>query len=310
MEVKVIQKSVLSSDKIHNLQGKLYLPEGEIKGYFHVVHGMTEHIGRYDEFLKEIAKNGYIAFAFDNLGHGKTAKDKSELGYIAKSNGYKLLSKDVAVFYSAVKEEYGDYPYFLMGHSMGSFIVRYSALSDVSPQKLIVMGTSGRNPLASAGLFLIKMLKIFKGDRHVSKFIDKMAFGSYNKKFKSEGSGRSWLTSDASVRERYDNDEFCNYRFTLSAMQDLITLNKEVNSSKWYKNFPKKLPVLLISGGADPVGNYGDGVYEVLDLLSKNGCTASAKIYGGMRHEILNEPSVKKDVVKDILEFIKPVKNV
>lgn len=309
MEMKIIEKGVLSSDKIHTLKGKLYIPSGEIKGYFQVVHGMTEHIGRYDEFLKEIASNGYLAFAFDNLGHGYTAKDISELGYIAKKDGYKLLSQDVAVFYNAVREEYGDYPYYLMGHSMGSFIVRYSALEDVSPQKLIVMGTGGKNPLAGIGLFVINLLKLFKGDRHVSKFMDKMAFGSYNKIFRSEGSRRSWLTSDVSVREKYDKDEFCNYRFTLSAMQDLITLNKEVNSAKWYKIFPKKLPVLLVSGGADPVGNYGKGVNEVNQLLGKNGCNCRAKVYEGMRHEILNEPKVKEQVVNDILNFIKDNSN-
>ncbi len=305
MEIKIIEKGVLSSDKIHTLKGKLYIPSGEIKGYFQVVHGMTEHIGRYDEFLKEIASNGYLAFAFDNLGHGYTAKDVSELGFIAKKDGYKLLSQDVAVFYSAVREEYGDYPYYLMGHSMGSFIVRYSSIYHSHPKKLIVMGTSGKNPLANIGLFVIKVLKLFKGDRHVSKFMDKVAFSSYNKNFKNEGSRRSWLTSDVSVREKYDKDEFSNHRFCLSAMQDLITLNKEVNTSKWYKNFPKKLPVLLISGGADPVGKDGKGVIEVNKLLTKNGCNSRVKIYSEMRHEILSEPKVKKEVVNDILNFIK-----
>lgn len=304
MNVQIIEKSVLSTDKIHYLKGKVYLPQGDIKGYFQVVHGMTEHIGRYHEFLLEIAKNGYIAFAFDNLGHGYTAKDKTELGYIAKKNGYKLLCSDVFEFYNAVKNEYGEYPHYLMGHSMGSFIVRYASVFVKQPTKLIVMGTGGKNPLASAGILIIKILKLFKGDRHVSKFIDDMAFGSYNKKFEKEGSNRSWLTTDETVRQKYDKDEFCNYRFTLSAMQDLITLNKQVNLSKWYKNFPKKLPVLLVSGGDDPVGDYGKGVLEVYKNLKENDCTVKVKIYENARHEILNEPLFKSAVTSDILEFI------
>lgn len=304
MNVQIIEKSVLSTDKIHYLKGKVYLPQGDIKGYFQVVHGMTEHIGRYHEFLLEIAKNGYIAFAFDNLGHGYTAKDKTELGYIAKKNGYKLLCSDVFEFYNAVRSEYGEYPHYLMGHSMGSFIVRYASVFVKQPTKLIVMGTGGKNPLASAGILIIKILKLFKGDRHVSKFIDDMAFGSYNKKFEKEGSNRSWLTTDETVRQKYDKDEFCNYRFTLSAMQDLITLNKQVNLSKWYKNFPKKLPVLLVSGGDDPVGDYGKGVLEVYKNLKENDCTVKVKIYENARHEILNEPLFKSAVTSDILEFI------
>lgn len=302
--VKVIEKSVLSTDKTHLLKGKLYIPSGKIKGYFQVVHGMTEHIGRYHEFLTEMSNNGYLAFAFDNLGHGNTAKDRSELGYISKKDGHKLLCQDVFCFYNEVKKEYGDYPYYLMGHSMGSFIVRNAVTYNALPDKLIIMGTGGKNPLANLGIGLIKLMKVFKGDKHVSKFIDDMAFGSYNKKFENEGSKRSWLTTDNEVREKYGKDEFCSYRFTLSAMQDLITLNKNANLTSWYKNFPKNLPVLLISGGDDPVGEYGKGVLEVYGGLIKNGCKASVKIYEGARHEILNEPLFKMTVIGDILEFI------
>ena len=302
MEYKIIDKQVPSCDGVHYLKGKLYIPDGEIKGYFHVVHGMTEHIGRYDEFLKKIASSGYLAFAFDNLGHGYTANDKSELGFIAHKNGWKLLTEDINSFYKAVKAEYGDKPYYLMGHSMGSFIVRVAVNSTVSPDKLIVMGTGGKNGLAGVGIALIKLLKIFKGYRYVSKFIDNMAFGAYNKKFASEGSRRSWLTTDATVREKYDKDEFCNYRFGLSAMQDLITLNKIANSKKRYKTFGKT-PTLLVSGKFDPVGNFGKGVEEVYNKLKKEGVPTEIKLYDG-RHEILNEPSVKEEVIKDILEFI------
>lgn len=304
MDVKIIEKSILSSDKIHNLIGKLYIPNGEIKGYFHVVHGMTEHIGRYQEILMEMAKLGYLSFAFDNLGHGKTAGGTKDLGYIAKKDGYKLLAEDLAVFYNSVKNEYGDYPYYLMGHSMGSFIVRYALGKTVFPKKAIIMGTAGKNPLASAGLLLIKILKLFKGERHVSKFLDGVAFGSYNKKFKSENSRRSWLTTDESVRKKYDNDEFCSYRFTLSAMRDLITLNKLTCLPKWYKNLPQNIPLLIVSGADDPVGGYGKGVLEVYNNLIKNGCDAKVKIYDGARHEILNEPSCKRAVIEDIVSFI------
>lgn len=304
MDFKVIEKQVLSSDNVHYLKGKLYVPNGEIKGYFHVVHGMTEHIGRYQEFMEKMATNGYLTFGFDNLGHGYTVNSKEELGYIAKKGGYKLLLNDVFRFYQAVKEEYGDYKYYLMGHSMGSFIVRLAVNTSVKPNKLIVMGTGGTNPLAGLGILLIKILKIFKGDRHVSKFIDGVAFGSYNKKFESEGSRRSWLTTDSKIWEKYDKDEFCNYRFSLSAMQDLITLNKLSNEKSWYKNIDKNMPILLTSGDNDPVGDYSKGVQEVYTKLTKQGVNAKIKLYKDARHEILNEPLVKEKVVSDIIEFI------
>lgn len=304
MDFKVIEKQVLSSDGVHYLKGKLYIPSGDIKGYVQVVHGMTEHIGRYNEFMQKMAGFGYLTFAFDNLGHGKTANSLDELGYIAKKNGYKLLLNDVLVFYNSVKAEYGDYSYTLMGHSMGSFIVRCAAIKTLLPNKLIVMGTSGKNKLAGLGILFVKILKIFKGDRHISKLLDKIAIGGYNKKFISEGNRRSWLTTDKEVWAKYEKDELCNRRFSLSAMQDLITLNKIANSNKWYKKVDKNMPILLISGSDDPVGKFEKGVKEVYNNLIKNGKKAQIKLYKKARHEILSEPNVKDKVVEDILKFI------
>ena len=302
--MKIIEKSVLSSDKTHLLKGKVYLPEGEIKGYYQIVHGMTEHIGRYHEFMQFLANNGYIAFGYDQLGHGLTAEETGNLGYIAKKDGFKLLVQDVAVFYSAMVSDYGKHPYFLMGHSMGSFIVRLAITQTVKPDKAIIMGTGGKNPLADIALTLIKVMKLFKGERHVSKTLDKMAFGSYNNDFKEENHRRSWLTTDREIWTKYDNDKFCNYRFTLSAMHDLISLNKFSNLKGWFDLVDDKMPLLLVSGDNDPVGENGKAVTTVYETLVKKGKNATLKLYKGARHEILNE-FCKTEVYNDILQFIK-----
>ena len=303
IEIKKIQ--VLSSDGIHMLAGIVYIPDGDIKGLYHVVHGMTEHIGRYDRFMRDMAECGYICFGYDNLGHGYTANDKSELGYIAKRKGWDLLARDVKAFSDVVREEYGkDLPYVLMGHSMGSFIVRLSAERYTKPDKLVIMGSGGPNPAAGAGLAVIEIIKLFKGDKHVSKLIDKLAFGSYNKKFTDNDSNNSsWLTTDMSVRKKYWQDDFCTFKFTVSAMGDLIRLMKFSNRSAWFKNIPDTLPVLLLSGEDDPVGNYGKGIIYVAEKLRKEGKDASYILYKGARHEILNDFTYE-DVKKDILLFV------
>ena len=144
MSIKVIEKKVLSSDREHQLAGVVYLPDSAPKGLFHVVHGMTEHIGRYERFMRDLAAAGYITYGYDNLGHGKTARNESELGYIAPQDGWKLLVKDVEIFDRAMRAEYGEeLPLTLMGHSMGSFIVRLSAEISGYYDKLIIMGTGG-----------------------------------------------------------------------------------------------------------------------------------------------------------------------
>ena len=296
-----------SCDGIHTLKGVVYEPSIAPIGYFHIVHGMTEHIGRYDRIMSDLAKQGYICFGYDNLGHGNTARDKSELGYIAKKDGWDLLCRDVKKFSDAVISEYkeksGDLPYCLMGHSMGSFIVRLAAERYVRPDKLIVMGTGGANPAAGAGIALISLIKLFKGDRHISPFIDSIAFGSYNNKFKNDpdASSKSWLTTDQSIRNKYLQDNYCTFKFTVSAMGDLMTLLKNSNRGAWFKNMSKTMPILLVSGEDDPVGDYGKGVRQVTDKLKAAGCRAESIIYERARHEILNDftyDQVKDDIIR------------
>ena len=299
---------VLSSNGIHNLSGVVYLPEGEKKGFFHIVHGMTEYIGRYERIMSELADEGYICFGYDHLGHGKTVNDKSELGFFASKNGYDLLCRDVKVFSDAVRAEFdpeGKLPYFLMGHSMGSFIVRLATEKYVRPDKLIIMGTGGANPAAGIGIALISLIKLFKGEKHISKLIYKLAFGGYNSKFKDDEnlSSQSWLSTDLSIREKYNGDDYCTFKFTVSAMGDLMKLLKYCNRGAWYKNMPK-IPMLLVAGSDDPVGNHSKGVLEVEKKLQKNGHNARAIIYKGGRHEILNDFTYE-DVRSDIINFLK-----
>jgi alpha-beta hydrolase superfamily lysophospholipase len=303
VEKKIL--SVPSSDGIHSLSGVVYIPSVKPLGYLHVVHGMTEHIGRYDRFMRDMAELGYICFGYDNLGHGKSANNDSELGYIAKKDGWRYLAADVGRFYDAVKKEYGDLPYCLLGHSMGSFIVRVAAREVLRPDKLIIMGTAGKNPAAGAGLMLISLIKLFKGDKHFSPLIDKIAFGSYNDRFGggSAEDKKPWLTCDEEVRKKYYADKFCTFNFSVSAMGDLIKLIKEANDRSTYAKYPKDMPVLLVSGADDPVGNYGKGVKEVAEKLSATGITQNCIIYDGARHEILNDLTYEK-VKEDILNFI------
>ncbi len=306
--MSVIKKEfcVPSSDGKHNLAGVVYLPEGEKKGFFHIVHGMTEHMGRYERFMNDMAENGYICFGYDNLGHGKTVNDDSELGFIASKDGYLLLAKDVKVFSDAVRKSFdaeNKLPYILMGHSMGSFIVRLAAQRFVKADKLIIMGTGGPNPAAKIGLGLIALIKAVKGERHISKLIDKMAFGSYNKRFGggSKEDPSPWLTCDEEVRKRYYADKYCTFKFTVSAMGDLIELIDITNAGAWYEALPK-MPILLVSGADDPVGNYGKGVNTVYCKLKKHGFDAISILYDGARHEILNDFTYEQ-VKNDILKF-------
>lgn len=293
-----------SCDGVHTLKGKIYLPEGKKKGIFHLVHGMTEHIDRYDRLFAEIAKEGFVVAAYDNLGHGKTADSDGSFGFIAREKGWELLVEDTAAFGRHLKELYRGLPLYLMGHSMGSFIVRLSA--EKYPQlysKLVICGTSGKNPIAGAGLMLTKTLKKLKGEKYISNFCLNIAFGSYNKKFE-KATKYEWLTARKEIIEKYSKDRFCTFKFTVSALCDLITLIIRCNRKDWYKNIRKDMPILIISGDMDPVGNYGKGIKQVYGDLLREGAQVQMKLFENGRHEIHND-LCEQEVISLLREFLK-----
>ena len=304
MQYTILDKQVLSSNGKNMLAGRVYLPEGEIKGYFHIVHGMTEYIGRYDTFMKTLAENGYIAFGYDHLGHGHTAKDDSELGFIAEKDGDDLLARDVKIFADAMKEEYGEHPYYLMGHSMGSFVVRMAVQNYITPDKLIIMGTGGPKGIVVLGLYISRLVRNIRGPKYYSNFIKNVAFGSYNARCPKEEGPHAWLTNDAEIRDKYHNDTFCTFELTVSAMHDLISLTYKSNRENWFKNVAKKMPILLVSGEDDVVGDYSKGVISVNDKLLKYGADVKMKLYKNNRHELLND-NAREECISDILNYIK-----
>ena len=301
--IQKIKKEIPSSDGIHTLRGFALVPENP-KAILQIAHGMTDHIGRYEPFMTYLAEHGFIVCGHDHLGHGRTAESDGDFGYFAKKDGYRIVCDDLYAFGSAVRADYPELPFFLMGHSMGSFIARLTAraYSDAC-QALIVMGTSGKNPLSLSGLILSRIIRKIRGERFVSKFVLSVAFSSYNKKMAS-AHPFAWLTRDEKELEKRDGDPFCVFAFTVAAMCDLILLQSLSNRRDWFAGLRKDLPILLVSGDMDPVGNYGKGVEEVYTALLSEGVTdVSRKLYPDMRHEILNEIG-RETVWEDILDFL------
>ncbi len=308
----MLQKLVPSTDRVHTLRGVVYPPVGKPVGILQIVHGMTEYVGRYHRFMQDMADAGWLVCGHDHLGHGQTAAP-SEWGFIARKGGWELLCRDAVAFGEAVRAEYeaqfGPLPLVLMGHSMGSFVVRLVAERYAKPNALaglIVMGTGGPNPVAGAGIALAGVIQALRGERHVSGLLYSMAFGGYNKPFAAEHDLYSWLTNDTEVRDIYRADPLCTFPFTVSAMGDLIRLTKYANRKAWFRNIRSDLPLLLVSGQNDPVGGMGKGVLAVRRNLEKAGKNVTCHLYEGARHEILND-TCYGEVAGDIRRFLDSV---
>ncbi len=294
-----------SSNGINDIKYYTYTPKQEIKAIVQLSHGMCEYVERYEHFAAFLCENGVLVCGNDHLGHGRSVSDKSGLGYFSKKDGYKHLSEDVHKLTKIIKKEYPKTPYFLFGHSMGSFIAReYLMKYSKGLAGAIICGTSGGVPFPDANIFIVKLLGKIKGEKYRSKLLAKIAFLSYNSRFKDGNTGFEWLTNNKEIVNKYINDSLCNFIFTTSAFADLGKLLKLVSSNEWYNSLDKNLNMFLISGEQDPVGQYGKGVMKVYNKLVANGMkNVKVKLYKNGRHEILNDIE-NKVVFEDVLNFI------
>ena len=294
-----------SSDGKNTIHAELFVPsDNNIKGVVQIAHGMMDYIGRYTLMADALCASGIALVGNDHLGHGDSVSSADDYGFFASENGYNYVIDDVKRMNDLARKEFPGVPVVLLGHSMGSFVSRlYAVKYGESIDGLIIHGTAGPNPATGAGKLLVKLLRAIKGERHRSKFVCSLADGGYNKGFDpAEGSG-AWLTRDpAMVADRIGNPKN-DFVFTLAGYADLFTMLGACNGKRWFADFPKGLPTLVISGECDPVGGFGKGVRYVYDSLKKQGASVELKLYEGARHELFNETN-RDEVFADLIEWI------
>ncbi len=281
-----------SSDGVHSLYAEIYEPrDAEPVGVVQLSHGMVDHVGRYGALAEFLAENGFVFAGHCHLGHGKSAADRDELGYFADKGGAEKVIADVGGMNAVLRERFPGLPIFLFGHSMGSFIARiYAERSPDTVDGLIIHGTGGPNRIIPLGAALVRLMMLFRGKKHRSGFMKRLAFIGYNSKFPKEEGEAAWLTRDNSIARAKADDPYANFTFTLSAYGDLFRFVSDSNSKEWFDGYPVELPVLIISGDMDPVGGFGKGVTRVYDGLKRRGVRdLTLKLYEGARHELFNE---------------------
>ena len=302
------QFTFLSSDKTTQINAKRWKPsDSEPTKILQITHGMIEFIDRYSNFAKYLTTFGFLVVGHDHLGHGNSVKSKDDWGYIGPKPS-DLLVEDMHLLRQNTQNLFQDLPYFMLGHSMGSFMLRkYLSLHSEGLSGAIIMGTGYHSPCKMRMSILIaETIGCFNGDKHRSSFIENQSFGGkYYKKYDLTGKdhSNSWLTKDPEIVEFYYNEPKCTFKFTVNGYVGLFEAIKYSCDASNIKLINKNLPILLVSGSDDPVGDNGKGVKAVYDLMFNSGLKVEMKLYENDRHEILNETD-KEKVYGDIKEWI------
>ena len=274
-----------------SLAYRIYEPEGEIRAVVQVSHGMCEYIGRYEEYAEHLCAQGIVLAGNDHPGHGESAASADDFGYFGEKNGIDLALEGLKTMSELLLCRYADKPLILLGHSMGSFLCRiYITKYAENLAGAIVMGTGGPGAPTGAGIALANIIAGLRGDRHRSRLLRSIQQAGYLKRCGKDADRTDWLSRDRAIVEKYNNDEYCNYIFTVSGYRDLFRMLEAVSFEDWATRVPTDLPILLISGEDDPVGGYGKGVCAVAGALMGAGARRLRTVLiPGARHEVLGE---------------------
>ena len=289
-----------SSDGVHQVHGVLWLPEaGEPKGVVQITHGICEYALRYEPFALFLTEQGYAVTGSDHLGHGLTAAGPEEYGFFAD---WFTLTKDLYALRKQIGSQYPELPYFLLGHSMGSFQARtYLIDYPGTVDGCILSGTGQEGALTVA---LGKLLTSIGDPHKVNKLFLSISLGAYNKKFAPNRTSADWISRDEAVVDRYLADPLCNFPTRAGMNHAMMTGLQYIAKKENLAKMDKNTPVGLFSGDADPVGAMGEGVKKVYGFFRDAGCrNVTMKLYPGARHEILNETN-RQEVYADLLAWL------
>lgn len=281
-----------------------------IKGIVQIVHGMNEYKERYLPFMEFLVNAGYLTIVHDHRGHGRSITDRQYLGHMFEG-GYEALIEDTHEITLDVKKYASEtlglknLPIFLLGHSMGSMVVRcYIRKYDSDIDKLLVLGCPSKQGGMKPGLVFIKIVKKLRGELCKDPFVAHLVLGRFERRFRKEPIKHAWINSNPEEMAKYNSDPYCSYLFTLNGFENLVRLSLLTYKNGGYAMNNPALPILFLSGADDPCGISEKKVRSAAELIKKQGYkNVDVKMYEGMRHEILLETD-KQLVYSDVLSFL------
>lgn len=287
------------------IRAGIWAPKKEVTCIVQIVHGIAEHIERYDSFARYLNQHGVLVVAADHMGHGKSIGSDGTRGYF--HGGWFSAVKDAYQLLADTRAQYPHVPYVLFGHSMGSFIARsiLAMYPESGIHAAIICGTAWQSDaLLAAAIPMSRFFCKREGEMNPSPAMQKVMFGSYNKRIEHIRTENDWLTRDYKIVDAYNNDPLCGFTATAGLYRDMLEGIRYIQRNDTLAAMNKELPVLFVAGGDDPVGSFGKGVRQAADAFSRSGMkNIECKIYPLCRHEILNEIN-NEEIYNDILGYI------
>lgn len=301
--------SFLSFNEHDMVQGWIYVPAAKPRGIVQLIHGFGEHSRRYLHMIVKFMDAGYIVAADDHVGHGKTAMENNTWGNWGEK-GCHTMMEDEHSLTLLVKEKYPDLPYFLFGHSMGSFIARdYAAKYGNELSGMTICGTTGVFRGAAEALSTLEAIVADGKGGESDPSLTGSLLGWMCERCGEVSIGNEWICSDPYVQRDHAEDPFDAFTKPTNnrSLLYFVQMMDCIVGTKWAQKVPAELPIYNIGGDQDPVGEYGEGIYQVTNWLCHTGHSVKTKVYSGYRHEIHNYSQLKDEVEAGIVEFMNEI---
>lgn len=294
-----------SSDGNHSVYVREWVPEETVRGICQIVHGVADHISRYDHVARFLSEQGILVCGEDHLGHGHTASDGT-YGYFAPEHGWELVVQDIHRLRQRMEERYPGLPYVMLGHSMGSFLVRTYLIRSFPPLEGVVLSGTGQEApwMVWGGKALSALLAKLRGGDYVSKLVYDLSMGAYNNQFKPVRTSADWVSRDEEQVDLRMADPWCSFLPTVQLYVDMLGALQHLAKQSNLSGMDPNPPVYFFSGDRDPVGGQGRGVTHVADMFRRAGCRdVEVKLYPGGRHEMFHETN-RQEVMNDLLRWL------
>lgn len=296
-----------SCDGEHQIFARQWLPRsGEPKAVVQLVHGVSEYVDRYAPVARALAEHGFAVVGGDHLGHGRTAQGPEEYGFFRERGGWHTVSGDVRRLRTLTGDRYPGLPYFILGHSMGSFLARTYLIDWPGTVTGAVLSGTGQEPhaLVSLGWHMADAVCRISGPHAHNKLVEQLSFGAYNKQFSPTRTRADWISRDEAVVDAYVADPLCSFLPTAGMFRDMMEGLSYIAKGSNLAKMDPDTPVLFLSGANDPVGQNGKGVERVAGFFRQAGTKdLTVHLYPEGRHEILNELN-RQEVYDDLLNWL------